>query len=280
MVIIILILVVLAGIGLCLAAWSRWRSLARPDSATEGRCPVTVPGTGLGWLWLAFALLTAATVLALFGGGSGGDHRDLAYGVLTVWAATASMVFLGRWLAMPSRSLLALPVGAMALMVATASATGPARIAAAPSMSGEGLPWIVMVHIAFMVGFTVAMILAGTAGLLYLFVSLLLKRASPSVMNLPNLRLLERLSERGLIVGTALLTGGIAVGGVALRGSEVSLANPTSLLGLGCLLLLVVILALRAANRLGGRHGQAWAAVIGLAATALCVLSQMVLAHG
>jgi hypothetical protein len=259
-------LLTLAGIGFCLAAVWRWRSLAHPE--------VKRIATWQWALWLGFAFLTAATVLAVVADNQGA-HRDLGYGCLAVWAGFASLLFLSRWLAMPSPSLLALPVGALALMIATAGATGPGRT---PSVDGP-LPWIVLVHAGFMTLHVGAMLVAGTAGILYLTAAWLLKRPSPRALRLPNLRLLERLVEVGSITATGLMVGGIATGGVAMRAHPISLSNPTAAMGLATMVVLLVILSLRRIRRLGNR-GMAMAALVALACSVLSALSQVVFAHG
>src|SRR5204862_209152 len=74
-----------------------------------------------------------------------------------------------------------------------------------------------------------------------------LKSPSPRTLRLPSLPLLERLTERSLVVATALLMGGLATGGAAMQLSRsISLAQPSIILALMTMALLVLVLALRA----------------------------------
>lgn len=264
----VIILLALAGLGFCAAGIMRWRSLSRPNTGrTEQHS-----SHGLHWpLWSAFLLLTVATVLAIV---KDDEHRDVGYGALAVWAGIASLLFLSRWLAMPSRSLLVLPLGAVALMVATVGAAGPGRTATDASQT----PWIIYLHATFMTLHLASLLIAGTAGGLYLIVAWLLKHPSPRVLRLPNLHLLERLTERSILAATALLVGGLATGGVAMRSHPIDLVQPTALLGIATMILLMSFLSLRTTNRLN-HHTMAIAAVIVAGIAMLSVLSQIILAH-
>ncbi len=194
-----------------------------------------------------------------------------------MWAGVASLLFLSRWMAMPSRSLMVLPVGAVALMIATAGAAGPVRPDATPSAD---TPWIVHLHAAFMTLHIGTLLVAGTGGGLYLTVAWLLKRPSPRALRLPNLRMLERLTDRCFIAATALLVGGLATGGAAMRlHPDFALWHPTALLGIATMVALLSILGLRSANRLGNRS-MALASALAALFAVLSALSQVVLAHG
>lgn len=260
----VIILLVIAGLGVCLAGLLRWRAIGRAEASTHDH---------LWPLWLAFISLTAGTAIAILGDR---DHRDLGFGALALWACIASLLFLSRWLAMPSRSLLALPLGAVALMVATAGVAGPTRTAT----DNLHTPWIVYLHAAFMSLHIGAVLLAGTGGGLYLIAAWLLKNPSPRALRLPNLRMLERLTDRSFIVGTALLVGGLATGGAAMHLSpDFRLFHPTALLGIATMVMLLAILVLRSAHRLGNRS-MALAAVLAATCAVLSALSQVALAHG
>lgn len=261
----VVLLLAAAGIGFCLASLLRWRTLGGKDAARA---------TDHLWiLWLAFACLTAGTALGILGDR---DHRDLGYGALAVWAGIASLLFLSRWMAMPSRSLLVLPAGAVVLMIATAGVAGPSRTSDLPADT----PWIVYIHAAFMTLHIGTLLVAGTGGGLYLTVAWLLKRPTPRALRLPNLRMLERLTDRCFITATALLVGGLATGGAAMHmRPDFSIVHPTALLGIATMVVLLTILGLRSANRLGNRS-MALASVLAAAFAVLSALSQVVLAHG
>lgn len=259
----VIILLALAGGGFCLSAVLRWQSLARPEAS---------PSSYWWPLWTAFACLTVATTLAIF---SSHEPRDLGYGALAVWAGIASLLFISRWSAMPSNSLLVLPIGAVALMVATAGATGVTR----PIPDGGPVPWIILVHAGFMTLHVGAMLVAGSGGGLYLLASAQLKRPSPRALRLPNLPVLERLTDRAFLVATALLLGGLATGGAAMHHNPINLSHPTAILGIVTLAVLTAILTLRGIYRLG-RRGMAIAAVMAMIIAVLSALSQVVLAHG
>src|SRR4051812_17841101 len=81
-------------------------------------------------LWIGFAFQTGGLILA----GLDPTRRDFLYAVLGVWAGVASLLFATRYLAGPSRGLLALPIGCMALLVAMTSFAGPE----APRSGGSG----------------------------------------------------------------------------------------------------------------------------------------------
>ncbi len=258
-----IILIAAAGCCYCTAALLRWRLMGKADA----------PQPGYLWpMWAGMALHTASLALSLVDTG----EQDFAYGVLGVWAGVASLLFVSRYLAMPSRGVLALPVGGMALLVAMAELAGPAH---APPV-GAPAHWISIVHAVFMSLHLAVMVLAGAAGGLYLVSARQLKSPSVRALRLPNLPLLERLCERSLVVGTALLLGGLATGGAAMQLSRViSLAHPTIVLALLTMAVLVAVLALRAANRLS-RRGIAIAAVATMLLAALGAVSQLVAPHG
>lgn len=250
-----------AGLGYLLAARIQWRRLREAtDAADDGR-----------WWWIAFAAQSAALAVSLLDPG----HRAFAYGALAAWAGVAAVLFAGRFLNAPSRLLFALPLGAVALLIAVA---GTASLGAPPE-DGTG-SWISRVHIGFMAANLAAIVVAGAAGGLYVLAAARLKSADPRATRLPTLPVLERLIERGLIWGTALLIGGLATGGAAMRVSQTfRLVHPTALLGLAGFVLLVTVLALHRTHRLS-RRSLALAAVACLAVAVLGTLSQIVIAHG
>jgi hypothetical protein len=255
------VLVAAAGVTYCFAAWQRWRTLAAPGEDSSRRVPA---------LWLGFALHTAAVAVAC------GDpaQRDFLYAVLGVWAAIAALLFAARFIAGPSRGLLALPIGCMALLVAMASlATRPEH----PPRGGGAITWL---HAGFMVGYLGAVLAAGSSGALYLIASRQLKSASARAFRLPALPALERLTQRSLIVATALLMAGVATGGAAMEqvpGS--SLAQPTIAIALANLALQVAVLAVFAAHRMSHR-GLARAAAWCMALGGVELISLQVSMHG
>jgi hypothetical protein len=259
-----IVLLAAAGISYCASAIARWRRLATPGE-----------GGGHLWLvWVGLALHTVGLVVSF----ADRANPDFTYGVLGVWAAVASLFFLQRFLVMPSRWLLVLPLGGMAILLAMAALAGGALPHA--QTANQKMPLIVTVHIIFMATHLAASLLAGAAGGLYLLAGRQLKSAKPSAFKLPNLPLLENLTERGLIVATALLIGGLATGGAAIQLSPgFSLMHPTALLGLVNMTLMIVALGARAANRFG-RRAVAWAAIACLLINACVSVSQLVVRHG
>jgi ABC-type uncharacterized transport system permease subunit len=257
-----IILVAAAGLCYVAAALVRWRQMALSD---ERRSAHLIP------LWLGLGLHSVSLVLSLINPG----QRDFAYGVLAVWAAVAGLFFVSRYLASPSRTILVLPVGGMALLVAMAElASGEG------TSSTDATPWITRVHVAFMALHLAVMLLSGAAGGMYLTAVRQLKSPSPRALRLPSLPLLERLTERSLVVGTALLMGGLATGGAAMQLSRsISLAQPSIVLALITMALLVLILALRSTGHLN-RRGVALGAVWSMLIAALGAVSQLVVTHG
>jgi hypothetical protein len=257
-----IILIALAGCCFCAAALLRWRLLGRVDAPQPKH---------LWPMWAGMTLLTASLVLSL----CDRAEVDYAYGVLGVWAGVASLLFVSRYLAVPSRGVLALPIGGMSLLVAMAELAGPGNHAVSP-----GGHWITSVHALFMSLQLAAMVLAGAAGGLYLVAARQLKSPSVRALRLPSLPLLERLTERTLVVATALLLVGLATGGAAMQlARSISLAHPTILLSLTTMAVLVATLALKATARIN-RRGVAVAAVAAMVLAALGAASQLVSTHG
>jgi ABC-type uncharacterized transport system permease subunit len=256
------ILLAAAGLCYCAAAVVRWLLTA----ATDERRP-----THLLPLWIGLTLHSVALVLSLLDAG----QRGFAYGVLAVWAAVASLFFVSRYLASPSRTILVLPMGGMALLVAMAALTGPQRAEPVAEMA-----WIVRLHVGFMAAHLAVMLVAGAAGGLYLLAAAQLKSPSARALRLPSLPRLERLTERSLVVATALLLGGLATGGAAMQlAPAISLAQPSIVLAMITMALLVTALALRATGWLS-RRGAAHAALACMIIAALGAFSQVVKAHG
>jgi hypothetical protein len=258
--VIAVILIAAAGCCYCGAAVLRWRQISRVDA----------PQVAYLWpMWTGMTLHTVSLILSL----CDSKQQDFAYGVLGVWAGVASLLFVTRFLAVPSRGVLALPIGCMAVLVAMASLASHPRAA-------SGTHWITILHATFMSLHLAAMVLAGAAGGLYLIAVRSLKSPSVRALRLPSLPMLEHLCERSLVVATALLMVGLATGGAAMQLSHaVSLSHPTIILAMMTMVLLVVTLALRSAERLS-RRAVAVAAVFGMVLAALGAICQLVVAHG
>lgn len=267
-------LVALAGGAYCLAAWQRWRSLGREagEGAASGEVG-EVDARRAPLVWVGFGLHTAA-LAASFGAG-----RDLLYAVLGVWAAIAAVLFAARFIAGPSRGLLALPIGCIALVLAMAAAAGgPDAGATAAAVSAGGA--VTVLHAAAMSAYLAAMLVAGSAGVLYLIADRSLKSASPRALRLPALPALGHLCERSLIVATALLMTGVATVGAAIEQTPGgTLAQPPVAIGLANLVLLVLVLAGRAMNRIG-RRGIARASALCLGVGGVLLVSTLVAPHG
>lgn len=257
------ILLAAAGLCYCAAAVVRWLLTASSD---ERRPAHLLP------LWIGLTLHSVALVLSLLDDG----QRGFSYGVLAVWAAVASLFFVSRYLASPSRTILVLPMGGMALLVAMAALTSPGqRVEPVAEMA-----WIVRLHVGFMAAHLAMMLMAGAAGGLYLLAAAQLKSPSPRALRLPSLPRLERLTERGLVIATALLLGGLATGGAAMQlARSISLTQPSIVLAMITMVLLLVTLSLRATGVLT-RRGAAHAALACMLIAALGAFSQVVKAHG
>jgi hypothetical protein len=255
-----------AGLGYLFAARTEWRR--QPTSAAA---PAAKPVNDGRWWWIAFAAQSAALLVSLIDT----NHRSFAYGALATWAGVAAVLFAGRFLSASSRLLFALPLGALALLVAVA---GTASLGAPPE-DGAG-SWISRVHLGFMAAHLAAIVAAGTGGGLYVLASARLKSADPRATRLPTLPVLERLIERGLIWGTSLLIGGLATGGAAVRVAEsFHLFHPTAILGVMECILLFTVLAMHRTRKLS-RRALAIAAACCLAVAVLATLSQVAFAHG
>lgn len=251
-----------AGLIYLLAARAQWRRLRdqAASSGDDGR-----------WWWIAFAVQSVALLVSLLDAG----HRSFAYGALAAWAGVAAAMFAGRFLSAPSRLLFALPLGAVALLISVA---GIASLGAPPEDGSA--TWISRLHAAFMAAHLAAIVVSGAAGGLYLVVTARLKSADARATSLPALPVLERLLERGLLWGTALLLGGLAIGGAAIRISQsFQLLHPTALLGLVEFALLVAILAMHRTRSLTRRE-VAIGVIACLSMALLGTLSQVIIAHG
>ncbi len=263
--IIALIALVLAGGVYCLAAVRRWRGLgAAPGVAT----------VGVGWLLgLGFGGLTLALVASLL---ENGPH-DFAYAVLGIWSAMAALHFALGFIAGPTRVLLVLPVGCMAILLAMAGLVRPHAVEQSSAHA------MVVLHSVCMATHLAVALVAGGAGGLYLLAVRQLKRASQRAFRLPALPLLELITERSLIIATALLMAGLATGGAAIASSHsISLTHPSIIIAFMNLLLLVALFALRFSHRLAnriGRRGLALVAVQTMVLSAMSTIGLQVVVH-
>lgn len=258
-----LVCLVCAGVAYCAAAVSRWLGL---DRSAER------PGPRVGWLLgIGFAALTVSLVASMM---ESGPH-DFAYAVVGGWATAAALHFALGFLTAPTRVLLILPVGCLALLLAL---TGFARgeVVGAGSSRAIGI-----LHSVCMASHLAVALVAGGAGGLYLLAVRQLKRANARAFRLPPLPLLERVSERGLVIATALLMAGLATGGAAMShgGSTIHLSHPAVVIALVSLTLLVLLFSLRLAGRLN-RRGLALVAVQTMALAMLSALALQLVPHG
>ena len=259
-----LTLVTLAGLCFCLAAIIRLRRLQSGHRSN-----------GHGWIWpvwTGITFLTVGFVISLIEG----QHERFRFGVMSSLAAIASLFFASRFLTLPSRGLLALPVGGMALLVAMSGLTETHRVAAQdPAIEPESMPFSLLVHIIIMCGHLAAMLFAGAVGGLYLVTSRKLKTSLDVALQLPSLSTLERLCEKSLIVATALLIGGLVTGGAAmLKTNSISLLSLPVLSAMLSMAVLVIILAARLTGKLNRSHlaiGSLF--VLGLAALSIISVS-------
>ncbi|MBA3845166.1 MAG: hypothetical protein H0X45_00840 [Planctomycetes bacterium] len=255
------VLLAAAGLAYCGAAALRWRALRAPGDAKRAHPWLVAAGLLLHSVGVALSLID-------------NTHQPFLFGAVAAWAAVACVVFLGRFLAVPSVWLLVLPIGGVALLVAVAG------LAAPPGSSNGGSGWIIMLHAGFMAAHLAVTLVAGGAGALWLVAVRQLKSATVGAFRLPNLPLLERLSERALVGATALLIGGLATGGAAIRlSSGFSLVHPAVLLALATMAVLTIALGLRAAQRCS-RRGIAFAAITCMALGALSLVSLAPGRHG
>ena len=249
----------LAGCAYLLGVWLRWRRPA-PDQHS-----------GSGWaMWPGLALLTVACLLGLAEPG----HGDFAWAVLGTWAALCGIHFVAGWLHRPSLALLTLPAAGLAVLLALGSLAGSDH--GAQMAPGH---WTGRLHVLAMALHLGASLLAGAAGGLWLVARRQLKTPGPRALALPSLPVLERLTERTLVVSVGLLAAGLAIGGAALDAARgVSLAHPAVAIAGGNLVLMLAALALRTTNRIG-RRALALAALHAMALAVLCALTIQFLRH-
>ncbi|MFW5845024.1 MAG: hypothetical protein ACOCXJ_02240 [Planctomycetota bacterium] len=254
------ILMILAGLCCCAAAVLRWSLLARHHDDRGHPSPAANI-----FLWLGIGLLTGSVVAGLIDG----QHLRFLYGAVAAWSALASLIFLTGFLAMPTPTLLTLPVGGMALLVALlAGLEQPDR-----SLADE-LSWITALHVLFVSAFSATLLISAAAGGLYLIAARQLKAGTTRSLRLPSLALLQQVTYIGLVIAVALLIGGVSTGGAAMRlRGDFVLLSPVPVLTLVDLGLLTALLAWHITRGLGGRG----LATASLAMTSLLALTVIAL---
>src|SRR4051812_41572492 len=107
-----IVFIAVAGGCYCLAAGLRWKRIVAESAGVSH----------LVLLWAGPAAHSASLALALIDD----SDRDFTYLALGLWAAVASIFFMRRFLTVPSKWLLVLPIGGMAILIAMASVAGDA----------------------------------------------------------------------------------------------------------------------------------------------------------
>ncbi len=179
-----------------------------------------------GWLRPAMVVTVAAmlvvlvTILLWQGVAMGALSLVSVHGVLLALAGVLALVVLlgtvRRW--GPGTEAFLVP---LVVVLVTAAALVPGRAASLPAEVPYGRT---LAHVAAMTGALVSLAFGGVCGLMYLVQENRLRRGSIGRWNrqLPDLERLERYNRRAVIVGFALLTAGITVGGammISLRDS-------------------------------------------------------------
>ncbi len=222
------ILLGIAGCLFCIAAFVYWRRIANSQDAFDK----------LSMIIVGFAMLSlsASLVLSLIDR----TRPEFTYAVLSTWSAVAAILFVKRFLAMPSRSLLMVPIGALAIMFAVVAVMGPPPVAAGEQ---EQLPLVTMIHIIFMALFLGANLVGSGAALGYFLADRQLKHASARAFKLPSLPALRRVNLTGLVSSCAMLFAGLATGAAATKYTEdFDYLHPIVLISLLSMLLLLLVL--------------------------------------
>ncbi len=252
------ILLGVAGTLFCLAAVVYWRRIAH-SKETFDKKSMAIVGAGM-------VALTIALILSLW------DHtqRDFTFAVISLWSAAAALLFVKRFLSMPSRSLLVLPVGAMAFMIAVVSVM---HLPDAPPPDYEHPSMVIMIHVLFMVIYFAANLISASAGLLYFIADRQLKRASERAFKLPSLPSLRRVTVVGLVVSCAMLLAGLATGAAAATEVEgFDYAHPIVPISIFSMVLLMALLFFDVKQRLN-QKALSIAAMLILLLTIISVVS-------
>ena len=251
------VLLGLAGCLFCVAALVYWRRMA---SNAEGQDKVSMIIVGVAMSALSVSLLLSIIEQ---------HEREFTYAVLSTWAAVGAMLFIKRFLAMPSRSLLIAPIGAVAIMVAVVSLMDPQ---AAATTAKESLPFVTLVHIIFMVLYLVAALVAGAAAISYFIADRQLRSATERAFKLPSLPSLRRMTFMGLVVCCAVLCAGLATGAAATTYVEAfNYVHPLVLISIIDVLVLLVLLFIEVTRGLGQKVLSIMAILILISAVCLVV---------
>jgi hypothetical protein len=224
--------------------------------------------------WFGLGFLTLSLLAVFFTTVSTG----LATAVLSLWSAGAALVFVTRFGADTPRLLTILPLAAVALSVGIASLPGAFQEKAS---SSSGLPAIAWVHMAFMIGYCAASLVAGGSSAAFLVANRQLKRDPLTALSSPALPRLSGLVRGALVVAAAFLVGGLSTGGAALGGSaSVQLLSPLPIIGLVSMLVVMLALGLHQGGKIGrfGLIGSAF--LMTILATVALVISVVRGAHG
>lgn len=250
------VLLGLAGCLFCLAALVYWRRMA---SNVDGQDQVSMAIVGI-----AMSALSASLIISIIEQ----HEREFTYAVLSTWAAVGALLFIKRFLAMPSRSLLIAPIGAVAIMLAVVSLMGtPSAVVAK-----ESLPFVTLVHIIFMVLYLVAALVAGAGAIAYFIADRQLRSATERAFKLPSLPSLRRMTFMGLVVCCAVLCAGLATGAAATTYVEAfNYVHPIVIISILDVLVLLVLLFLEVTRGLGQKTLSIVAIVILLSAMCLVV---------
>ena len=251
--------VALSGVAFCLATLMGFKQLRNKNGNSRW----------VATMWVGIGLLTLGFIFALFDG----EHDRFKFGVMSSLATIASIFFAGRFLTLPSRGLLVLPVGGMALLVAMAGLAETHHVAKNPDAEKAGMTASLVIHIIIMCGHLAAMLFSGAVGTLYMITAKKLKTSLDVALQLPSLSTLENLCEKSLIVATALLIGGLVTGGAAMQDSNsFSLLSLPVLSAMLSMSVLVILLALRLTGKLNRRY-MAIGSVFVLLLAALSIVS-------
>ena len=246
------ILLGVAGCLFCVAAFVYWRRLT---SSADGKDAVSMTIVGI-----AMTALSAALILSMIDQ----SEREFTYAVLSTWAAVGAMLFIKRFLSMPSRSLLMVPMGAMALMIAVVSVMDPP---AAESAAKEALPFVTLIHIIFMSLFLVAALVAGAASMAYFIADRQLRSATERAFKLPSLPSLRSMTFVSLVIACAVLCAGLATGAAATTYVEAfNYAHPIVIISIVDVIILLILLFLEVTRGLGQRTLSIMAIIILLSA--------------
>lgn len=232
-------LLALSGFFFCLSAAVYWRRMV----ADKQQDLISMSIVGCGMLALSLSVLCSLL---------DGSDNEFSFVLLSMWSAVAAILFVKRFLSMPSRGLMVLPIGAVALMCAVVAFTGdvPTQEEQASSLAP-----VVIVHIIFMSLNMATILVASSAAIGYFYSDRQLRLASPRAFQLPSLPSLKKVTDVMIVSATATLFAGMATGAAASTYSEhFNYAHPVVILCLLNLVFLLVTLFCEATSRIGQRR--------------------------